>query len=249
MSAQLKTKRTELQRLLSKRGLASRSEAARLVQSGKVRVNGRVERDPRVYISIKAKVEVEGVSLTPLSEDEILLIAFNKPRGVVTTRSDEKGRETVYDKLPEKYRHLKAVGRLDMASTGLLLFTNDNDLADKLMDPSSKIAKEYVVTVTGVPSPESLAAMRRGIRVESDLLKVSTVEVQKSSRKESRLIMTLHEGKNREIRRLCEATGHDVIKLKRIAIGSIELGDLPSGGTRHLDINEVRRLVGASSRG
>lgn len=229
-------KRTELQRLLSKRGVASRSQAAALIKGGKVKVNGKKVTDPRAYVTIDVSIEVDGALIE--TDQETLLIAFHKPKGVVTTSSDEKGRKTVYELLPEQYRNLKAIGRLDMASTGLLLFTNDNALADRLLDPKNQIPKTYVVTVEGKPSDEDVKRLRSGIKDQGEFLKALSVEVRKTSNKESILIMTLTEGKNREIRRMCSAIDHEVMKLKRIKFGDIELGDLAVGAVRECDRNE-----------
>ena len=226
------TKRTELKRLLSKRGLASRTKATALIFAGKVKVNGKIIRDPNAYVLIDSKVHVDEQKVAILNEDEKILIAFHKPKGVVTTSSDEKGRKTVYDVLPKEYHKLKAIGRLDMATSGLLLFTNDTLLADRLLDPKNKIPRTYVVTVKGNPSDSALASLKKGIQDGEDFLKAQKVEVKKSSRRESTLILTLVEGKNREIRRLCKAIDHEVIKLKRISFGTIELGELPVGSVR-----------------
>lgn len=226
------TKKTELQRLLSKRGVASRSQAAALIKDGNVSVNGKIIRDPAAYVPLTAEVLVNDETVPPESGIKKILIAFHKPKGVVTTASDEKGRKTVYDVLPKEFHHLKAVGRLDMATTGLLLFTNDPYLADKLLDPKNHIKRRYVVTVKGAPSEDSLKSLKKGIRDGEDFLKATALEVKKISGRESTLILTLEEGKNREIRRMCKAINHEVIKLKRISFGSIELGDLPVGGVR-----------------
>lgn len=224
--------RSELQRILSKRGFASRSKAAEIIKAGKVTVNGKIIRDPNAYIPVSAKIVVDGAEVFDLPVDQKILIAFHKPKGVVTTASDEKDRKTVYDLLPEKYRRLKAIGRLDMATTGLLLFTNDNDLADRLLDPKNKIPRTYVATVKGSFTQQSAVLLKKGIKDGSDTLRAQEVEIRKSSGKESILIITLVEGKNREIRRMCEKIGHEVVKLKRISFGDIELGDLEVGGVR-----------------
>jgi 23S rRNA pseudouridine2605 synthase len=230
-------KRTELQRLLSKRGLASRTKATLLIQEGKVRVNGAVVTDPHAYVSIEAKLVVEGIAQSAALAKK-LLIMFHKPKGVVTTASDEKGRKTVYDLLPQAYQHLKAVGRLDMATTGLLLFTNDNHFADALLDPSHKIPRSYLVTVKGAPTPDACALLTKGVRDKGELLRVAKLDVRKTSGKESLLLMTLHEGKNREIRRLCDAIGHPVLKLKRISFGPYELGTLGVGEVREVGFRD-----------
>lgn len=228
---QKETKRTELQRLLSKRGVASRRDASVLVRSGKVKVNGRVETDPLAYISINAKLEIEGIDKAEKVTRPVL-IAFHKPRGVVTTTSDEKGRKTVYDLLPQEYRHLKAVGRLDMASTGLLLFTNDNSLADSLLDPKNEIPRTYVVSVKGKVGEKEIGTLLSGVIYERTKLYAREATIRKSSNKESILIITLVEGKNRAVRKMCEVIGHEVIKLKRVSFGHIELGDLKPGEIR-----------------
>ena len=201
-----KKDRTELQRLLSKKGIASRSQAAILIKKGTVSVNGKIVTDPLAYVSIKAKITIDGIEPPPNTAEKIL-IAFNKPKGVVTTTSDEKGRKTVYDVLPKEYHHLKPVGRLDMATTGLLLFTNDAILADYLLDPKNRIPRTYIVTVKGKPSSHSLDQLKKGISDGVDTLQAAAIEIRKASGKESILSLTLLEGKNREIRRMCESIG------------------------------------------
>ena len=232
-------KRTELKRLLSKRGIASRTKASTLIFAGKVKVNGKIVKDPNAYVSIDSKLVVDQQQVEVGNQQKIL-ICFNKPKNVVTTSSDEQGRKTVYDLLPEKYKKLKAVGRLDMATTGLLLFTNDNDLANYLLDPNNQIPRTYVVTVKGSPSDQSISLLQKGIKDQNEILKAKCVELRKSSNKESILIITLSEGKNREIRRMCKAVGHEVIKLKRISFGSIELGDLQPGGVKVVDLEDLK---------
>lgn len=152
----------------------------------------------------------------------------------MTTTSDEKGRKTVFDLLPEKYKDLKAIGRLDMATTGLLLFTNDNDFANQLLDPLNKIPRTYVVTVKGMPSSNSIDLLTNGVLKDNYMLRADSVIIRKSSKKESILLITLTEGKNREIRKLCEHIGHEVIKLKRISFGKFKLDDLSLGEVREI---------------
>ena len=224
--------RTELQRLLSKRGYASRKESAALIRQGKVKVNGKAITDPCAYVPIKSKVTIDDIAVLDQTADEKILIAFHKPKGVVTTSSDERGRTTVYDLLPDKYRDLKAVGRLDLASSGLLLFTNDNALADSLLNPNSKIPRTYVVGVKGAVTSAKIERLLKGVKDGPDILRADSIVLRKVSGKESTLIITLTEGKNREIRRMCESLGHVVIKLKRISFGEISLGDLAVGAVR-----------------
>jgi 23S rRNA pseudouridine2605 synthase len=210
-----------------------------LIFAGKVKVNGKIIKDPNAYVAIDSKLIVDQEQVT-LNNDQKILICFNKPKNVVTTSSDEQGRKTVYDLLPDQYKKLKAVGRLDMATTGLLLFTNDNNLANYLLDPINKIPRTYVVTVKGNPNEQSIALMQKGIKDQNEILKAKSIEVRKSSNKESILIITLTEGKNREIRRLCKAVGHEVIKLKRISFGQIELGDLAPCATKEVDMSKFK---------
>jgi 23S rRNA pseudouridine2605 synthase len=236
-------KKTELQRLLSKLGIASRSKAAELIKSGKVSVNGKIEKDPLSYISLNSKIKIIGNDTEDLikKSKEKILIAFNKPKGVVTTKSDEKGRKTVYDVLPKEFHHLNPIGRLDMATTGLLLFTNDNYLADKLLDPKNKISRTYVAVVKGEISNIEINKLTDGIIEDKELLKAKSIEIKKVSKKESTIIITLEQGKNREIRRLLSAINHEVIKLKRISFGEIHLGELEIGKIKILEIPKIKQ--------
>ena len=164
-------------------------------------------------------------------------IAFHKPRGVVTTRRDSEGRPTVFDVLGEHARSLVAVGRLDLASTGLLLLTTDTQLANYLTDPANAVERRYVVTVRGAVEDEAVARMTRGI----DGLRAHAVAVRKRSARETHLIVDLVEGKNREIRRMLESLGHPVTKLMRVAFGPIELGTLQPGEWREVTSQEVAK--------
>jgi len=166
-------------------------------------------------------------------------IAFHKPRGVVTTRRDADGRPTVFDVLGEQARSLVAVGRLDLASTGLLLLTTDTQLANYLTDPSNAIERRYVVTVRGALEDEEAARMTSGI----EGLRAHAVVVRKRSARETHLIVDLVEGKNREIRRMLESLGHPVTKLMRIAFGPIELGTLQPGEWREVSRAEVTEVT------
>lgn len=233
------TKRTELQRLLSKRGLASRSKAAKLIKDGKVSVDGKPIRDPRAFVSVNAKIIVEGTESTATVSNQKILIAFHKPKGVVTTTSDEKGRKTVYDVLPKQYHHLHAVGRLDMATSGLLLFTNDSILANDLLDPKNKIPRTYVVRVRGKISDLKIAQILKGIKDQGEFLRASKIELLKTSHRESTILVTLTEGKNREIRRMFDALGDEVTYLKRISFGAIELLNLEVGQVREIPISSL----------
>ena len=190
----------------------------------------RVSRDPFFAVTPEtARFELDGEILGGIRR---AVFIFHKPKGVVTTRSDEKGRATVFSLVDPLLKsrglsssvvgHLHAVGRLDLATTGLLLLTNDSRLSAELTDPANAIPRVYVVTVKGEVSESECARMREGIEDEGEFLRADEITLRKSSGKESHLMVCLREGKNREIRRLFLATGHEVIRLKRVAFGALE---------------------------
>ena len=235
----LKAGQVPLERALSKLGLASRAQARVLILAGKVKVNGTLRLDPLFGVNPeRAKFEIEGEKV---SAPEMRTFLLHKPRGVVTTRSDEKGRKTVFALLREGDAHLSAVGRLDLATSGVLLITNDTKLSHWLTEPKNEVPRVYVVSVRGEVSEEKLTQLRTdGIEDRGEFLKVDQVRLQKSSGKESHLEVTLKEGKNREIRRIFLALGHEVTRLKRIAYGGIQLGKLQPGEYRELSIAEIK---------
>ena len=216
-----------LERALSKLGKMSRSQTKRLIEEGRLSVNGRIVKDAAfLVVPETANFSIDG---EPLVRAAACTIMFHKPRGIVTTRSDEKGRRTIYDLLPAHLKHLHPVGRLDMATTGLLLMTTDTQLSNFLTDPANEIPRVYVVTVTGRITDKEIKRLSEGIEDKGQLLKVSSVTLRKASNKESHLIVELAEGKNREIRRMFEALGSEVTALKRISFGKFELGTLKVG--------------------
>jgi 23S rRNA pseudouridine2605 synthase len=225
--------RVRLDRALSKLGLASRLEARRLVREGKVTVGGRVVTDPaHLVIPEIAALAIDG------SRGAVVrwrTIALHKPRGVVTTRRDPEGRRTVFDVLGSEARSLVAVGRLDMASTGLLLLTTDTQLANRLTDPRNAIVRRYVVTVRGAVSDAATHAMEEGY----DGLRAQAVTILKRSNRETHLTIELTEGRNREIRRLLEKAGHEVTRLLRVSFGPIELDSLQPGQFRDVTREEL----------
>jgi 23S rRNA pseudouridine2605 synthase len=225
--------RMRLERALSKRGLASRAEAQRFIREGHVTVAGLVVTDPaHLVVADTAAVAIAGTVARPASWRTL---AFHKPRGVVTTRRDPEGRKTIFDVLGHDAGSLVAVGRLDMASTGLLLLTTDTELAAWLTDPRSEVVRRYVVTARGAVRDEEARAMERGV----DGLQARSVEVRKRSQRETHLIIELTEGRNREIRRLLQGVGHEVTRLLRVAFGGIELGRLQPGAWRDVTRDEI----------
>jgi 23S rRNA pseudouridine2605 synthase len=233
-----------LDRALSKLGAASRTDARGLILGGRVRVNGCVVTDPRHPITLgRARLEVDAA---PVTKKPFRLLLFNKPRGTVTTRRDPEGRPTVFDVIGAAADGLIAVGRLDRASTGLLLLTTDTDLANRLTDPSAGHARRYVVTVRGRVTPDDARRIEAGIDAPParggapapERLRAAHVTIRKASGRETHLIVELTEGKNREIRRIFAAVGHEVTRLHRIAFGEHELGDLQPGRWKDATMGE-----------
>jgi 23S rRNA pseudouridine2605 synthase len=221
-----------LERALSKLGAASRSQTRVWILTGRLKVNGRTVTDPQFPVTPETdKFTVNG---KPVTQDPWTTIALNKPGAVVTTRSDEKGRRTVFDLLPPGLRNLHAVGRLDMATTGLLIMTNDTSLSARLTDPANAVIRVYSVTVKGSVTPGELARAAAGVMDAGEMLKPARITLRKSSGRETHLMVELTEGKNREIRRLFAAIGHEVSALKRISFGTLSLGDLAPGEFRRL---------------
>ncbi len=231
-----------LERALSKLSLASRKDARALILTKQVTVNGRVVTDPlHPVVPERDTFRIGGGA--PAIARAWRLIAFHKPRGVVTTHRDPQGRRTVFDLIGEDANGLIAVGRLDLASTGLLLLTNDTQLANRLTDPASAETRRYVVTVRGEVSDDDAGRLESGIAIplkdDSELIRASSVTITKRSRRETHLLVELQEGKNREIRRLFEAIGHEVTRLLRISFAGVELGTLQPGQWREVERDEL----------
>jgi 23S rRNA pseudouridine2605 synthase len=204
-----------------------------LIETGSVTVRGTTITDPAHLIALdRAAIAVAGRTARAVGWRTI---AFHKPRGVVTTRRDPEGRKTIFDVLGDAGKGLVAVGRLDMASTGLLLLTTDTQLAAWLTDPANAIIRRYIVTARGSVSNEEAAAMEAGL----DGLQAESVEILKRSKRETHLKIELTEGRNREIRRLLEAVGHEVTRLLRVSFGGIELGTLQPGRSRSIAREEI----------
>ena len=227
-----------LERALSKLGFASRAEARELIRSGRVRVDGRVATDPLVEV-VPEKIRVE-IGSRPVSRGEPLTVLLHKPRGVVTTRSDPEGRPTVYGCLEGLEAHVVPVGRLDASTTGLLLLTNDTRFADWVTDPRNEVPRVYLVTVRGELSEATARLLEEGIEDSGERLAARRLDVRKRSKRETHLVVELAEGKNREIRRMLAAAGHEVTRLKRASFGGLDLGDLEPGWWRVVSGEELR---------
>ena len=247
MSRNKTTGSANLARALSKLGYCSRSQAVSLILSGRVRVNGRATRDPGRRVSAPHdKLEVDGHEILPSRKIYILM---NKPRGIVTSASDEKGRDTVYSLLPESHQWLAPVGRLDKASEGLLLFTNDSQWAAQVSSPETHLGKIYHVQIGTAAHQDLLDRITAGVTsTEGDLLKVKRASIVRHGAKNCWLEIVLDEGKNRHIRRMLSALGIEVRRLVRIGIGPLRLGDLAKGSVRELTRTEKRAVDAEISR-
>ena len=234
----LNTYATGLARVLSKLGICSRAQARELIRGGRVRVDGKITRNPDQAVDLKrAVIEVDGKLV---GVEEKVYVMLNKPRGLVTTTADEQGRETVYEYFKDAgLPRLIAVGRLDKASEGLLLFTNDNDWAERITNPESKVLKTYHVQINSVTDATLVERIKAGKEFS-----VRDIRIIRRGERNSWVEIVLDEGKNRHIRRLLESFGNEVLRLIRIRIGNLELDDLPKGKWRYLTEREHRDLVG-----
>ncbi|MBF0557909.1 MAG: rRNA pseudouridine synthase [Nitrospirae bacterium] len=239
-----------IQKILAQMGVASRRKAEELIAEGRVTVNGKeaeigMKADPaRDHIKVDGKLKVR-------PEPKVYLM-FNKPRGVVTSLADPEGRPTIKDFLQRVKYRVFPVGRLDYDSEGLLLITNDGDFAQALLHPSHEVPKTYLVKVKGLVKEESMDKLRRGVRLEDGMTApagVRRVRMGRASEENQWLEVSIHEGKKRQVRRMLEKVGHDVTKLKRVAISGLKLGGLKPGAFRPLTPEEIERLLQAAGSG
>ena len=234
-------KRVGLARALSKLGYCSRSRATELICAGRVRLNGAIRRDPETPVFVdRDRIEVDH---RIVGEEAKIYLMLNKPRGVVTTASDEKGRDTVYSCLREELPWVAPVGRLDKASEGLLLLTNDSEWAARISDPETHLGKTYHVQVGAIVDETLLTAMTTGVRAgNGEVLRAKQARMLRSGQKNTWLEIVLDEGKNRQIRRMLEVSDIEVLRLVRVAIGPLVLGKLAKGNCRVLSSEEKRAL-------
>src|SRR5208282_3278157 len=236
-------KRIGLARALSKMGYCSRSQATVLIRAGRVTRNGRIVRDPESPVRMpQDDIQVDG---SPIARTRAIYLVMNKPRGVVTTASDEKGRDTVYDLLQTGLPWVGPVGRLDKASEGLLLLTNDSEWAARITVPATHLDKKYHVQVDCVADADLLTRITQGYAGEGnprETLCAKAARLLRHGDKNSWLEIKLDEGKNRQIRRLLEALEVRVLRLVRVSIGPLELGDLKKGSARRLTPEEKKAI-------
>jgi 23S rRNA pseudouridine2605 synthase len=236
-----------LQKVLALAGIASRRECEELIREGRVEVDHKVVTELGTRVDpLKQEIRVDGEALP---RPKLTYLAVNKPTGVVSTARDPSGRTRVTDLLPPNTPRVFCVGRLDMASEGLILVTNDGELANGLTHPRHGVEKVYHVQVAGHVENEVLAQLHRGIHLAEGFAHVKHVRIKSRGKHSTILEMVLDEGRNREVRRLLARVGHKVQRLKRIAVGPVRLGDLPTGAVRPLTKKEVESLQQAVARG
>lgn len=241
MNSQKPSRQIGLARALSKLGYCSRSAGANLIRAGRVRLNGTIRRDPEAPVRLeKDRIEIDGRSVTSAAK---VYLAVNKPRGILTTARDEKGRKTVYALLGADLRWVAPAGRLDKASEGLLLLTNDSEWAARVLAPETHLNKTYHVQIGKVADAALLEALISGVNTnDGDVLRVMQARILRHGERNSWLEIVLDEGKNRHIRRMLEQLQIEVLRLVRVAIGPLELGQLPKGGVRSLTPAEKRAV-------
>lgn len=230
-----------LQKILSDRGVASRRKAEEMIAAGRVTVNGQAAHLGSSADADLDDIRVDGQPL-PAAAGYIYLM-LNKPRGYVTTLSDEKGRKTAAQLVADCGQRVYPVGRLDMDSEGLLLFTNDGAFANRLMHPKHEVQKTYLVQVSGY-TPERFRQLAQPITLDGYRIQPPALRLLAEKGDKCNFEITIHEGRNRQIRRMCEAAGMQVLRLRRIREGAVTLGELPLGKWRHLTQEEVEKLSG-----
>ena len=229
-----------LQKYLALCGVASRRNAEKLIADGHVSVDGERITEMGVQVEIGQDVRVDGKLVTP--EPEKYYIMYHKPAGEVTTASDPEGRATVLDKFRDFPARLYPVGRLDYDSEGLLLLTNDGDLTERMLHPSQEVEKTYLARVSNVLTPEEARKLENGVMVDGRKTARAKVKILSQRNLYTDILVTIHEGRNRQVRKMVEQVGHQVVMLRRIRFGPLKLEDLPRGMWRELDKDEIREL-------
>ena len=247
----MKTVRTEpavtrsimirLQKYLAICGVASRRTSEKYILDGRVAVNGNIISEMGIQVDeTKDIVTVDGIRILP--ETEKHYIAYNKPVGEVTTVSDPEGRATVMDKFADYPVRLFPVGRLDYDSEGLLLLTNDGDMMNRVLHPSHEVIKTYWTKISSHVTKEEISALRKGVMIDGKLTSPASVRLIRENTFDTVLLISIHEGRNRQVRKMAEAIGHKVISLRRVGFGPVLLGNLPTGMWRPLSRDEIEKL-------
>ncbi|WP_047985409.1 pseudouridine synthase [Ornithinibacillus californiensis] len=236
-----------LQKVIAQSGVTSRRKAEKLILEGKVKVNNKVVKELGTKVSPDDKIEVEGI---PLEKEIPVYYLLYKPRGVISSVKDEKGRKVVTDFFPDVEERIYPVGRLDYDTSGILLLSNDGEFANKIMHPKFGVEKVYVAKIKGIPSKIELAQLRKGVRDKGEVLKAIRYRVISTDKKKnvSVLELTLREGKNRHVRRMMEQLGYPVLKLKRERYGLLTLDGLRIGEYRKLNPKEVKQMLNLATQ-
>ncbi|MCI6277265.1 MAG: rRNA pseudouridine synthase [Clostridium sp.] len=229
-----------LQKVMAKCGVASRRKCEEIILEGRVKVNGVTIKELGTKVSIDKDVILVDDKSIALEKNKVYIM-LNKPEGFVTTVKDEKGRMTILDLVDVKER-IYPIGRLDYDSSGLLILTNDGDIYNNLIHPRSIIDKVYIAKVSGVFTPLEMSKFKKGVDIGGYVTAPSDIEVIYKGEDSSKVKIVIHEGKNRQVRRMCSSLGHDVLTLKRVALGKLNLGDLEKGKWRHLTSEEINYI-------
>ncbi len=235
--------KVRLNKYIASTGFCSRRKADEYIEAGKVTVNGEIITELGYIVSVKDRVMIDKKIIKP---EPFVYIRYYKPAGYITTMDDEKGRKTIYDLLPEEVQNLKPVGRLDKDSTGLLILTNDGDFINDLTHPSVKVPKVYRVTAQGKLNLNDLEVMEKGIEIEKGQIAYALARIIEFEGKNTVLEMVLHQGLNRQIRKMLDCLGHPVISLKRLSMGPVDLQGLKRGQFKYIkpkQVNEIRAYL------
>ena len=227
-----------VQKIIANRGYCSRRKAEELIKAGRVKVDGKIMTDLSFKASLKSIIEVDGKNIT---SDEKIYYLLNKPRGVLSTVSDDKNRKTVIDLIDDE-RKIYPVGRLDYDTTGLLLLTNDGELTNFLTHPSNEIEKVYIVKIKGRLSPKDEISLKRGVIIDNEKTAPAKLKIRAVNKETSIIELTIHEGKNHQVKKMFQAIDKEVLKLKRERLAFLNLRGLASGKYRPLKVKEIQKL-------
>jgi 23S rRNA pseudouridine2605 synthase len=239
------SKAERIAKVLARRGVASRREAEKLINAGRIKVNGKVIESPALNVTEKDSIAFDDMPVAEAQATRLWL--YHKPAGLVTTTKDEKGRQTVFETLPDDLPRVVSVGRLDLNSEGLLLLTNDGEVKRKLELPATGWTRKYRVRIHGAPKDEDFAPLRKGITVDGERFQPMTVTLDRQQGRNAWATIALKEGKNREIRRAMEAVGFRVNRLIRVSYGPFQLGELKAGAVEEIRARVLRDQLGLES--